>query len=39
MNILLSDKIMAFCWDNCNTHFGGAARIGSNNVFVKGLAA
>jgi hypothetical protein len=31
----LSDKIIAFCGENCNTNFGGAARSGTNNVFAK----
>jgi hypothetical protein len=31
----LSNKINAFCGDNCNTNFGGAARKGTNNVFAK----
>jgi hypothetical protein len=31
----LSNKIIAFCGDNCNTNFGGAARKGTNNVFAK----
>jgi hypothetical protein len=31
----LSNKIIAFCADNCNTNFGGAARNGTNNVFAK----
>jgi hypothetical protein len=31
----LSDRIIAFCVDNCNADFGGAARRGTNNVFVK----
>ncbi|XP_060835436.1 uncharacterized protein LOC132929545 [Rhopalosiphum padi] len=29
----LSDKIVAFSGDNCNTNFGGVLRKGSNNVF------
>jgi hypothetical protein len=31
----LSNKITAFCGDNCNTNFGRAARKGTNNVFAK----
>jgi citrate lyase gamma subunit len=31
----LSNKIIAFCGDNCNKNFGGAARKGINNVFAK----
>jgi hypothetical protein len=31
----LSNKIIAFCGDNCNINFGGAARKGTNNVFAK----
>jgi hypothetical protein len=31
----LSNKITAFCGDNCNTNFRGAARKGTNNVFAK----
>jgi hypothetical protein len=31
----LSNKIIAFCGDNCNTNFGGAARKGTNYVFAK----
>jgi hypothetical protein len=31
----LSNKIIAFCGDNCNTNFRGAARKGTNNVFAK----
>jgi hypothetical protein len=27
-----SDKVIAFCGDNCNTNFGRAARRGTNNV-------
>ncbi|CAI6349856.1 unnamed protein product [Macrosiphum euphorbiae] len=29
----LTDKIIAFSSDNCNTNFGGILRKGSNNVF------
>jgi hypothetical protein len=28
----LPDEVIAFCGDNCNTNFGGAARRGTNNV-------
>jgi hypothetical protein len=39
MNVLhkykLSDKVIAFCGDNCNTNFGGAARRGTNNGSAK----
>jgi hypothetical protein len=39
MNVLhkykLSDKVIAFCGDNCHTNFGGAAMRGTNNVFAK----
>jgi hypothetical protein len=31
----LSNKIISFCGDNCNTNFGGAARKGTINVFAK----
>jgi hypothetical protein len=31
----LSHKIIAFCVDNCNTNFRGAARKGTNNAFAK----
>jgi hypothetical protein len=31
----LSDKIIAFCGDNFNTNFWGAARRGINSVFAK----
>lgn len=31
----LTDKVIAFCGDNCNTNFGGVRRKGSNNVFSK----
>jgi hypothetical protein len=31
----LSDKIVAFYGDSCNTNFGGAARRGKNIVFAK----
>jgi hypothetical protein len=31
----LSNKTLAFCEDNYNTNFGGAARKGTNNVFAK----
>jgi hypothetical protein len=31
----LSNKIVAFCGDNCSTNFAGAARKGTNNVFAK----
>jgi hypothetical protein len=31
----LLNKIIAFCGDNCNTNFGGAARKGTNNAFAK----
>jgi hypothetical protein len=31
----LSNKIVAFCRDNCNTNFGGASRKGTKNVFAK----
>ena len=29
----LTQKIVAFCGDNCNTNFGGVKRKGKNNVF------
>jgi hypothetical protein len=39
MNVLhkykLSDKIIAFCGNNCNTNFGGSARRGTDNVFAN----
>jgi hypothetical protein len=39
MNVLhkymQSDKIIAFCGDNCNINFGGAARRGTNIFFSK----
>jgi hypothetical protein len=39
MNVLhkykLSDKIIAFCGDNCNTNFGGGARRGTKNVVAR----
>jgi hypothetical protein len=39
MNVLhkykLSDKVIAFCGDNRNTNFGGAARRGKCSVFAK----
>jgi hypothetical protein len=28
-------QIIAFCGDNCNTNFGGAARRGINSVYAK----
>jgi hypothetical protein len=31
----LSNKIIGFCGENCNTNFGGAARKETNNVFFK----
>jgi hypothetical protein len=31
----LSNKIIAFCGDKCNTNFGRAARKGTNVVFAK----
>jgi hypothetical protein len=31
----LSNKIIAFFGDNCNTNFGAATRKGTNNVFAK----
>jgi hypothetical protein len=31
----ISEKVIAFCGDNCNTNFGGLARKGKNNVFYK----
>jgi hypothetical protein len=31
----LSNKIIAFCGDNCNTNIGGDARKGTNNMFAK----
>lgn len=31
----LTAKVVAFCGDNANVNFGGAARRGTNNVFVK----
>jgi hypothetical protein len=31
----LSNKIIAFCGDNCNKNFREAARKGTNNVFAK----
>jgi hypothetical protein len=31
----VSNKIIAFCGDNCITDFRGAARKGKNNVFAK----
>lgn len=31
----LSAKVVAFCGDNANVNFGGAARRGTNNVLVK----
>jgi hypothetical protein len=31
----LSNKIIAFCGDNWNTNFRGAARKGTKNMFVK----
>jgi hypothetical protein len=33
--VKLSNKIVAFCGENCNTNFGGAARKGTNSVFAK----
>jgi hypothetical protein len=39
MNVLhkykLSDKVIAFCGDNCHTNFGGVATRGTNNVFAE----
>ena len=29
----LTQKIVAYCGDNCNTNFGGVKRKGKNNVF------
>lgn len=34
-NHSLAAKVVAFCGDNANVNFGGAARRGSNNVLVK----
>lgn len=31
----LSNKLVAYCADNANTNFGGAARKGTNNIFAK----
>lgn len=31
----LTDKVSAFCGDNTNSNFGGAARKGSNNTYRK----
>ena len=31
----ITEKVTAFCGDNCNTNFGGLARKGKNNVFYK----
>lgn len=31
----ISDKIVAFAADNCNTNFGGPERRGENNVFYR----
>lgn len=31
----ISDKIIGFCADNCNTNFGGVARRGKNNVYFR----
>lgn len=31
----INDKLIAFCADNTNCNFGGAARRGKNNVFTK----
>ena len=31
----ITEKVIAFCGDNCNTNFGGLARKGKNNVFYK----
>jgi hypothetical protein len=31
----LSNKIIAFCGDNCNTNFGRASRKGTDNVFAR----
>jgi hypothetical protein len=31
----LSDKVIAFCGQNCHTNFGGAATRGGNNIFAK----
>jgi hypothetical protein len=33
--VKLSNEIVAFCGENCNTNFGGAARKGTNSVFAK----
>jgi hypothetical protein len=39
MNVLhkckLSDKVIAFCGENCDISFGGAVRRGTDNVFAK----
>lgn len=37
MNVLHKYKLLDnfFCGDRCNTHFGGAARRGTNNIFAK----
>jgi len=31
----ITEKVIAFCGDNCNTNFGGLTRKGNNNVFYK----
>jgi hypothetical protein len=31
----ITEKVIAFCGDNCNTNFGGLARKGKNNVFYR----
>ena len=31
----LTEKIIAYCGDNCNTNFGGVKRNGKNNVFNR----
>jgi hypothetical protein len=31
----LSNKIIVFCEDNCNTNFGGTGRRITNNVFAE----
>jgi hypothetical protein len=32
---ILLDKLIAFCWDNTNTNFGGLRRCGQCNIFHK----
>jgi hypothetical protein len=31
----ITEKVIAFCGDNCNTNFGSFTRKGKNNVFYK----